>query len=272
MPNKIIDCFLFYNELDMLKFRLDYLHDTVDKFVILESTLTFSGKQKDLYFEKNKTMYQAYQDKIIHIIVDDLPLDDPSKNVVDNAWIREKLQRNYLDRGISKLDMCNDDIIVISDVDEIPDRKTLALLKKIEKIENIVYALEQDMYYYNLSCKRIAKWYHPKFVNYHTYKDLFKRKAEDIRMVGRHAVVKRGGWHLSYFGNVNFIQNKIKSFSHQEYNDDKYTSAENIIHCIQYNKDLFSRENQDGFCYCPIEDNDYLPETYKELVKISIYV
>jgi beta-1,4-mannosyl-glycoprotein beta-1,4-N-acetylglucosaminyltransferase len=272
MPNKIIDCFLFYNELDMLKFRLDYLYDTVDYFVILESTLTFTGEQKELLFEKNKSMYEAYQDKIIHVIVDDLPSDDPTKSITDNAWIREKFQRNSLHRGISKLHLNDDDVIVITDVDEIPDRKTLALLRKMDKIENIVYALEQDMYYYNLSCKITDKWHHAKFVNYHTYHDIFKTKSEDIRMVGRYALVKRGGWHLSYFGNVNFIQNKIKSFSHQEYNDEKYTSAENITNCIKYHKDLFARGNEHSITYCALEDNDYLPETYRDLVKISMYV
>jgi beta-1,4-mannosyl-glycoprotein beta-1,4-N-acetylglucosaminyltransferase len=272
MPNKIIDCFIFYNELDMLKFRLDYLYDTVDYFVILESTLTFSGQQKELFFEKNKSMYEVYQDKIIHVIVDDLPPDDPSKPIVDNAWMRERLQRNLLDRGITKLNLNDDDVIVITDVDEIPDRNTLALLTKLDKIENIVYALEQDMYYYNLSCKRTAKWHHAKFVNYNTYNHIFKRKSEDIRMVDRYALIKHGGWHLSYFGNVNFIQNKIKSFSHQEYNNEKYTSAENITNCIKYNRDLFARENEHGITYCALEANDYLPETYKDLVKISMYV
>jgi beta-1,4-mannosyl-glycoprotein beta-1,4-N-acetylglucosaminyltransferase len=91
-------------------------------------------------------------------------------------------------------------------------------------------------------------------------------------MVGRYALVKRGGWHLSYFGNVNFIQNKIKSFSHQEYNDEKYTSAENITNCIKYHKDLFARGNEHSITYCALEDNDYLPETYRDLVKISMYV
>lgn len=269
MPNKIIDCFTFYNELDMLKFRLDYLYDTVDKFILLESTVTFSGVQKELYFQKNKQLYDAYKDKIIHVIVDDLPGDDPSKNAIDNAWVRERLQRNLLDRGISQLQLTDDDIIVITDLDEIPDRKTLNLLKTIDKIENIPYALEQDMYYYNLTCKRKSKWHHPKFVNFITYKNEFRCRADDIRMVGRYAVVKNGGWHLSYFGDVGFIQNKIKNFAHQEYNDDKYTNTENIKKRINTCSDLFSRENEHNTEYCAIETNPYLPETYKDLLKFS---
>ena len=154
MSNKIIDCFIFYNELDMLKFRLDYLYDTVDKFILLESTVTFIGAQKELYFQKNKELYEAYKDKIIHVIVDDLPDDDPSKNAIDNAWVREKLQRNLLDRGISQLKLDDNDIIVITDLDEIPDRKTLESLKTNNNIQNISYSFEQDMYYYNLTCKK----------------------------------------------------------------------------------------------------------------------
>jgi|688.fasta_scaffold00441_37 beta-1,4-mannosyl-glycoprotein beta-1,4-N-acetylglucosaminyltransferase len=269
MTNKIIDCFTFYNELEMLKFRLDYLYDTVDNFVLLESTLTFSGKQKELYFQNNKHLYEAYKDKIIHVVVEDLPLDDPSKNAIDNAWVREKLQRNLLDRGINQLQLTDNDIIVITDLDEIPDRNTLALLKTIDRIENVPYALEQDMYYYNITCKRKAKWYHPKFVNFITYKNEFRRRADDIRMVGRHAVVKNGGWHLSYFGNVDFIQNKIKNFAHQEYNDDKYTNSDIIKKRINNCSDLFSRDNEHNTEYCAVSDNQYLPETYKDLLKFS---
>ena len=269
MPKQIVDCFTFYNELDMLRFRLEYLYDTVDKFVLLESTLTFSGAKKDLFFEKNKHLFEKYQDKIIHVIVDDLPLDVPNKTAEENAWVREKLQRNLLDRGIKQIQLDDNDIIVITDLDEIPDRNTLSLVKQVENLEHIAYALEQDMYYYNLTCRGKNKWHHPKFVSYYTYKNIFNNRADDIRMAGRYAVVRKGGWHFSYFGDVTFIQNKIKNFAHQEYNNEKYWGEKNILHQIQNCGDLFLRDNEKMhyFEHVPLENNGYLPETYEQLLK-----
>lgn len=266
MTRKIIDCFTFYNELDMLKFRLNYLYDSVDKFVLLESTLTFSGKPKRLYFQENKDIFTKYIDKIIHVVVDDLPLDDLNKTVIENAWVREKLQRNLLQRGLQQLELSNDDIVVITDLDEIPDRNTLGFVKQLDKLDNIAYALEQDMYYYNLTCRRKFKWYHPKLVTFYTYKNIFNCKADDIRMVNRHGVIRNGGWHFSYFGDVSFIQNKIKNFAHQEFNDEKYWGEENIIKQIQTSGDLFLRENEHHVEYCAIADNKYLPDTYELLL------
>jgi len=269
MAKQIIDCFTFYNELDMLRFRLEYLYDIVDKFVLLESTLTFSGAKKELFFEKNKHLFEKYLDKIIHVIVDDLPLDVPNKTIEENAWVRERLQRNLLDRGIKQLALQDTDVIVITDLDEIPDRNTLCLLQQIEKLDDYAYALEQDMYYYNLTCRGKNKWYHPKFVSYYCYVNTFNRRPDDIRMVGRYAVVRKGGWHFSYFGDVTFIQNKIKNFAHQEYNDEKFWSEKNILHQIKNCGDLFLRDNEKmhHFEYVPIEKNEYLPETYEQLLK-----
>lgn len=268
MSKKLIDCFTFYNELEMLKFRLNYLYDTVDKFILLESTLTFSGKQKNLYFEQNKELFEKYMDKIIHIKVDDLPLDDPNKDVITNAWIREKLQRNLLHRGIQQLQLDEKDVIIITDLDEIPDRNTLAYIKQLETLDNIPYALEQDMYYYNLTCKGKNKWYHPKLVTYYTYKNIFNCRADDIRMVDKYGIIRNGGWHFSYFGDVSFIQNKIKNFAHQEFNNEKFWSEDNILKQIQTCGDLFLRDNASThhFEYCPIADNKYLPETHEQLL------
>ena len=65
---KIIDCFLFYNELELLKFKLKELNDIVDYFVLIESKYTFVGNEKELYYEKNKVLFSEYNHKIIHVI------------------------------------------------------------------------------------------------------------------------------------------------------------------------------------------------------------
>ena len=84
----IVDCFTFYNELDILKKRLKYLSSEVDKFVIVESTVTHRGEPKELYYKNNKELFKDWEDKIIHIVVEDNPDSQ-------NPWIRG----NY--RGVS---------------------------------------------------------------------------------------------------------------------------------------------------------------------------
>ena len=265
MNNKIIDTFIFYNELEMLNYRLNYLYDYVDKFVLVEATLTHSGKNKELFYENNKQMFEKYSDKIIHIILDDLP----DINRTDDAWKRENFHRNGIERGIKQIELEDNDIIIISDLDEIPDRNIIKLLRN-EKLQNTVYALEQDMYYYNLTCKAGEKWYFAKLLSFNTYK-LFQKKPQDIRMAHNTIAIKFGGWHFSYFGNVDFIQNKIKHFAHQEYNDEKYYGKENILKQIESCGDLFLRDNknQHNFQYCPIENNNYLPENYTQLTAFT---
>ena len=100
MP-KIIDGFTFYNELKMLSFRLEELYNIVDHFIIVEATKTHAGNDKELYFQNNKKKYTKYLDKVIHIIVDDMPC-------TSNAWDNEHHQRRSINTGINQLNL-NDD-------------------------------------------------------------------------------------------------------------------------------------------------------------------
>jgi beta-1,4-mannosyl-glycoprotein beta-1,4-N-acetylglucosaminyltransferase len=256
---KIIDCFTFYNELDMLELRLIEMYDYVDYFVLVEATKTFVGNKKQLYYQDNKERYAKYNDKIIHIIVDDMPEDN-------NPWNLEHYQRRCIDKGISKLVLNEEDIIIIADIDEIIDTDIIIKIKNgIYNIMNaMLFALEQDMYYYNFNCINNNKWYHCKLLNYYTYKNIFKRDTEEIRMSNRFYNIQKGGWHLSCFGDVNFIINKIKNFSHQEFNNDIYLNDEKILNNIKNCKDVFNR-NECVYTYIKIEDNTYLPKNYKYL-------
>ena len=141
---KIIDAFIFYNELDILELRLKELDSLVDTFILVEATKTFAGNPKECYFENNRNKYQNYLNKIIHIIVSDMPEQG-------SAWDREAHQRNAIRRGYEKMDIGLDDIVMMSDVDEIPDAETIRKVK--DRLENdTVYKLEQRMFYYNYSC------------------------------------------------------------------------------------------------------------------------
>ena len=109
---KIVDCFTFYNELDMLTYRLNILNDVVDYFVLVEATHTHVGKEKPLFYQDNKHLFEKFNHKIIHIIVDDFPHKYPNIDISkDEQWINERFQRNCISRGIDKLELNNDDLL-----------------------------------------------------------------------------------------------------------------------------------------------------------------
>ena len=205
---KIVDCFTFYNELTMLKFRLDYLYNTVDHFVLVEATLTHSGNPKPLFFESNKHMFSEYLDKIVHVVVHDMPHSKfhvLSKSL-DYTLRREQYQRHCIDQGIKQLSLSNEDLIIISDCDEIPNRDTI----KNTPIKKM-YSLEQEMYYYNLTMRDTKKWFQAKVCPYSIYLSI--ASPQSIRMTSADRL-ENGGWHFSYFGSVDFMLNKIRNFCH----------------------------------------------------------
>jgi beta-1,4-mannosyl-glycoprotein beta-1,4-N-acetylglucosaminyltransferase len=112
--NRLFDCFTFFNELDLLEVRLETLAPHVDFFVLAESPITYRADPKPLYFEQNKERFAKFLPKIRHIIVDDLP----TEKGFDQNWQRETLQRAALERGLA--DARDEDIIMLSDLDEIP--------------------------------------------------------------------------------------------------------------------------------------------------------
>jgi beta-1,4-mannosyl-glycoprotein beta-1,4-N-acetylglucosaminyltransferase len=257
---KIVDAFIFYNELDMLQYRLSLLYDIVDHFILVESTRTFIGKSKPLYYQENRERFSRFQDKIVHVVVDDLR-EHPSKQEV---WDNERFQRNCIDRGIRQLSLDSRDIIIIGDVDEIPDDSTLLTLQR--QNVRVEYAnLLQDFYYYNLTCKNAQKWHLAKLCCYEYYVDVLQRTPQKCREIIANQHVKLGGWHLSYFGGAQFIRNKIENFSHQEFNSPEFTDIERIDEKIKKGEDLFSRSHE-TWIHIPYEDNDYLPTNYRYFV------
>ena len=260
---KIIDCFIFYNELDLLTYRFNLLNNIVDYFIIVESTNTFVGKEKKLFFNENKHLFENFSNKIIHIIVDDLPYKYHNVNIdINNVWNNEIFQRNAISRGINYIkDLSQSDVIIISDLDEIPDPYTLDKIKKSNIIVDF-NILEMDLYYYNLNTRFQIKWHLCKIISYKKYNEL-NISCNSIRdMDLPHSIILNGGWHLSYFGDKYFIQNKIQNFSCQELNTYEYTDLEKIEKRIQNNTDLFNRNF--NIERIKIEDNTYLPIDYSK--------
>jgi beta-1,4-mannosyl-glycoprotein beta-1,4-N-acetylglucosaminyltransferase len=274
---KIIDTFIFYNELTLLKYRLNLLNDIVDYFVIVEATKTHKGEEKPLFYSFNKNFFIEFASKIIHVVVTDLvSIDNNNIDVLSNNnqyWKNEIYQRNCINNGISKLKLEKNDYIIISDCDEIPDPNTL----KIIKYQNIIFdhvILNQSLYYYNLNCKHYSNnsnnsvWSLSKIISYECYKNDYNCLPNNCRKINLNDnYIIKGGWHLSYFGNSKFIQNKVKQFAHQELNNNDNTNLDHIEQSIKQHKQFFDDNQNDSsnktyILYTPISENDYLPPLY----------
>jgi beta-1,4-mannosyl-glycoprotein beta-1,4-N-acetylglucosaminyltransferase len=272
---KIVDAFLFYNELDLLTYRLRIMDKVADYFVIVESTHTFAGKEKRLYYKENAHLYEAYHDKIIHVVVDDMPYKYPNIHSLSQPWENEYFQRNAISRGINQLlrrcsqnepieESCMEprigktDWILITDVDEIPDPRTILALKPSLSMSEVrAYKLEMDMYYYSFQMKCDGKWTLGKFVMVDEYQTTAGESCQTLRHIQCQALPD-AGWHLSYFGDSAFIQNKIMSFSHQDLNVPEYTDIDKIAHRLKTNTDLYDRPNN-VYLQIPIAENTRLP-------------
>ena len=152
----VYDCFNFFNELELLEIRLGELDGLVDKFVLVESTVTFTNKPKPLYFSKNKSKFNKYLNKIIHVVVADSP------NVIGNPWIIEMHQFNAITRGLSECN--NNDVILLSNADEIPNKaKVRDWIDKPGKIK----AFEQICAYYFLNLQaENSPWLGTRMIRY----------------------------------------------------------------------------------------------------------
>jgi beta-1,4-mannosyl-glycoprotein beta-1,4-N-acetylglucosaminyltransferase len=252
----VVDSFIFYNELDILECRLKTLNDVVDYFVLVEATKTFMGNDKPLYYLENKDRYSNFNKKIIHVVVDNLK-DHTNINTTNNdQWENERTHRRAIDNGLLQIELDDNDLIIITDVDEIPDPNTISNFKS--SLTSGIYTLVMDLYYYNIECKFRDKWTYPKITTYGFYK--IKRDPQYCRELNCYRI-DNCGWHLSYFGDKKFIENKIKNFSHCELNRDDI--IQNIEDKIKNKIDLFGRSDC-VFDYIKKTDNTYLPPFYPD--------
>ena len=255
---KIIDCFIFYNEVDLLRYRLHTLIPVVDHFVIIEANQTFMGMTKELYSAKVTSLLEALEGKLTHMVID-LPFREGVLSTVkDEQWKNERFQRNSIATAIRHLELNDEDIIIISDVDEIPDPDTLYKIKQGE-IPITINRLEQDFFYYNLQSKFLNKWYHAKLIRYGLF-NIIGKTCDEIRHY-ECDIISNGGWHLSYFGDKEFIRNKIQNFSHIEHNIPETTDLDNIQRCIDSTECIVGKEFR--MIRIPHSENTYLPPKYE---------
>ena len=223
-----------------------------------------------MYFNENKDIFEKFQEKIIHIIVDDFPYKWPNIETENNEqWINENHQRLCISRGLEKMSLLDNDLLILSDLDEIPNPNILANMKNSND-NGKINTLVMDFYYYNLHSKLVEKWDRCRVFSYKTYKN-FNRTFQELRDLkpekfsSDHTCdIQNGGWHLSYFGDSSFIRNKIMQFAHQEFNNEMYTNVQTIKERMQNSSDIYNRPD----CYIqkiPLSENTFLPpqhETY----------
>lgn len=265
----VYDCFTFFNELDMLEIRLNTLAEVVDKFVLVEMAYTFQRKPKPLYFEENKERFKNFSDKIIHIKILDIPEIIPSKLCSNaNTWQLECYQRDCIMQGLK--DAKEDDIIMLSDVDEIPSPKAV---EKYKKNGDGITVFEQKMMYYfinNINVKtpvwengtRIARFSDLKNpgdipTRERIYWEYSKKGSCNYFRYCLGKRVKNAGWHFSYCGGVDAIIQKRKSFSEIYLNTEKNMSRTEILKKIYIGKDILDRK---GFCYKSLRIDSNFPK------------
>ena len=254
---KIFDCFMYFDEEVVLDVRLNTLDQFVDYFVIVESKFTHRGDKRELKFNHKK--FNKFKDKIIYLIYEETSykietiLDDDdeaekSSKYILNAALRENGQRNYIQNGLEKAN--DDDIILISDVDEIPNLSKINFNQFNQKI----ILFKQDMFYYKFNlCIPNLKWTGTKackkkdLINPQWIRNIKDRKYPFFRIDTYFSdtkyisikIIKNGGWHFSNIKTAKEIEHKLKSYLHHREFDLKPLTTKKIEKIIDDKKAIY---------------------------------
>tara|TARA_B100000003_G_scaffold184487_1_gene178154 strand:- start:1600 stop:2490 length:891 start_codon:yes stop_codon:yes gene_type:complete len=255
---KVFDCFMYFDEEMILDLRLNILDKFVDYFIIVESSFTHRGDKRSLKFNPKK--FEKFRDKIIYLTYDDYPENiekifekdsegEKSRKFIFNAAYRENGQRNFITNGLDRAN--EEDMILISDVDEIPNLEKIDLSKIKEKI----ILFKQEMFYYKFNLKlpnliwngtKACKKKHlesPQWLRNIKDKkfsffriDTFFSKTKYINI----KFINDGGWHFTNMKTPNEIQHKLKSYLHHREFDTSPLSNEEIGRIMKNKKAIYN--------------------------------
>ena len=229
---KIFDCFQFFDENMILDLRLNILDKFVHKFVIVENRYMHNGTKKNLVF--NLKNFSKFKEKIIYIVVDELPQglqntsniedeDEKGNRIIDNTLLIEHTQRNNILKGLVEAD--DDDLIIVSDVDEIPNLNINNLKQNKKKLIHF----KQNIYYYKFNLKYSSKkWFGSKaclkknLISPQWLRDTKERKYHLWRFDLLFSKMKfnsiyhveNGGWHFANIKSAEDIIKKLKNYGH----------------------------------------------------------
>jgi len=201
----------------MLELRLKEMWDTVDYFVIAEANLTHQNNPKPYYLKDNWARFEKYSEKIRHLLIDDMPASS-------DTWVNERHQRRELRRGLT--DLHPDDIVIVSDCDEIPRASMIEAIRNDENDYNR-YTLGIPIFYFklnyimtapqtrqrNIAVSRGRAFTDPQEMREFTF---HKDRAPVFDEKNNAVMVDHGGWHFTYFGDDEFAANKLRNFAHAE--------------------------------------------------------
>ncbi len=268
----LIDAFTWFNETEMLLFRLKMLSPLVDKFILVECDHTFSGKPKPYYSDDLDGQFDPYRKKlVIHKMKASIEGLDFSKKPTEYdetapSWQIEHQQRDAI--GEACRHFPPDALVLVSDVDEIPARDALEWALHNNAGRTAPVSFGQFMFYYNLRFVRDVVITDPATPQIFFWKGTILTHVQALQTQGAQALrslrnslgfINHGGWHLSYFKDADGIKNKIESFSHQEFNKEEFKDSAYIAKCIETGQDLFARENQ----VVPV-GKDFFPPYFRE--------
>lgn len=259
----IYDCFIFYDELMLLGIRLRELNPYVDKFVLVEATHTFSGEPKRLYYDevKDTKVFAPFKDKIIHHIYDVAPFS--------NRWQNEHSQRDAIGKCLT--DAKPDDIIIVSDADEIMNSHIFPQLKTLQ----VPGRLSFKVFYYFFNCLSTEPSYRPAFCRYRDYSSAqFLSSGTSMTVAAsdndyHKIVIPDAGWHFSYLMSADRIAKKIEVLCEVFLDTPYFRNKERIQRCIDFATDLYERRYK--YSIMPLDAPQYVMnniEKYKDFIKV----
>lgn len=257
----IFDCFMFSDELNILELRLTETFEHIDYFVIVEATKTHTGAAKPLHFAENASRFQPFREKIIHVVVDDMPThEDP--------WVLENHQRNGILRGLYPA--TDTDLVIIGDVDEIIRPQILQTARHLPH-DLIGFQMMVSAFKYNYVCVQgevMSVWSvgtrarHVRRLKPQYFRDS-RLKLQNVHGAGAlfeefALVIPHAGWHFSWIGDGEKALKKLQNTPHQELNTPENVAGLKIEEIIHEGRDLFNRPD---YRWAGALLNDYFPRT-----------
>ena len=288
---KIYDCFMFYDEDLIAELRFNILNQYVSEFIVVESKYTHSGEKRELLFNINK--YANFKNKINYIVLENEPdnlekvYDDDTEDkknskYIMNALKRENYHRNEISKGLNKASP--EDLILISDVDEIPNLSKL----DINKINNEIILFKQNFYYYKLNLKlEDMPWYGTKACKFKILKSpQWLRNIKDKKYPfwrvdvlfsdKKYSNIKHidnGGWHFSNMKTPADIERKMRTYLHHREYDINPLGKKKIEEIMKSKKSIYNlradmkTEKFDGTQNLKPTDGSELPDFIKANIK-----